>query len=240
MPQSEIDRRHLLKGAVVAAAITPFAAAQGAEGKTVANGRINQSLVFWCFNATGDKWDIETTCKNAVALGLKSVELCGPEHWPTLKKHGLTCAIAPNGMPGAPFMKGFNNPRYHDEVITVTKKMIDACAEAGVPAVIGFTGFKWKDADDAKSGEISREEGEKNCIKGLKDIAGYAEQKKITICIEHLNTRQLAPHERASRLPGRRSRLPVRHPAPGCIATRKTAVRHIPCANHARRHHPAH
>ena len=86
-------------------------------------------------------------------------------------------------------MKGFNNPRYHEEVITRMKKTIDACGDAKVPAVIAFTGYKWKDADDPKSGEISRDEGAANCVAGLKDIAGYAEKDGVTICVEHLNTR---------------------------------------------------
>jgi hydroxypyruvate isomerase len=160
-----------------------------AEGKAVMKGRIKQSAVFWCFNAAGEKWDAETMCKYAVALGLSSVEIIDPEHWPILKKHGLICAIAPNGMPGAPFMRGFNNMNYQDEVISRTKRTIDLCAEAGFPSVIGFTGYKWKDADNPKSGEITRDEGEKNCVKGLKAIAGYAEQKKVTLNIEHLNSR---------------------------------------------------
>ena len=92
-------------------------------------------------------------------------------------------------MPGAPFVKGFNNPKYHEQVIASTKKMIDACADAGVPNVIGFTGYKWRDADDPKSGEIGRAEGADNCVKGLKQVAGYAEKKGVTLCIEHLNTR---------------------------------------------------
>jgi hydroxypyruvate isomerase len=92
-------------------------------------------------------------------------------------------------MPGAPFMKGFNNPRYHGQVIAATTKMIDACADAGVPAVIAFTGYKWNDADDPSSGEISLEEGAANCVRGLKEIAGHAERKGVTICLEHLNTR---------------------------------------------------
>ena len=86
-------------------------------------------------------------------------------------------------------MKGFNNPQYHEEVLTRMKKMIDACAEAGVPNVIAFTGYKWHDADDPKSGEISREEGADNCVKGLKELAGHAEKKGVNVCIEHLNTR---------------------------------------------------
>jgi hydroxypyruvate isomerase len=190
-----LTRRHLLHGAAalgVAAALRPLAEAadeQRAEGRAVTNGRIKQSIVFWCFNTAGEKWDVEKTCQVAKELGCLSVEIVPPADWPTLKKYGLTCAIAPNGMPGAPFMKGFNNPRYHEEVITRTKETIDACAEAGVPSVIGFTGYKWHDADDPKSGEISRDEGAANCIKGLKQVVGHAEKRGVTLCIEHLNTR---------------------------------------------------
>jgi hydroxypyruvate isomerase len=155
----------------------------------VKNGRIKQSVCFWCFNAAGDKWDIEKTCQVARELGCPSVELVDPAQWPVLKKHGLICAMALNGMPGAPFMKGLNNPRYHEEVITRTKKAIDACAEASFPNVIAFTGYKWKDADDPKSGEISRDEGAASCIAGLKELAGYAEKKGVSVCLEHLNTR---------------------------------------------------
>lgn len=190
----ELSRRDLLQATVAAGAAASFTSLGSqtmfaAEEKTVVNGRIQQSIVFWCFNVSGDKWDIEQTCQVAGKLGCKSIEICGPETWPTLKKHGLTCAIAPNGMPGAPFMKGFNNPKYHEEVIATTSKMIEDCAVAGYPSVIGFTGYKWRDAEDPKSGEISREEGADNCVKGLKKIATLAEKKGVTLCVEHLNTR---------------------------------------------------
>ncbi len=189
-----VSRRNLLRGvaaAGAASALAPLTAesAAAAEGKAVQNGRIKQSIVFWCFNSAGEKWDIETTCRITKELGCPSVEIVEPAHWDVLKKYGLICALAPNGMPGAPFMKGFNNPRYHDEVLTTTKKTIDACADARFPAVIAFTGYKWKNADDPKSGEISREEGAEQCVKGLKELALYAEKKGINVCVEHLNTR---------------------------------------------------
>jgi len=152
-------------------------------------GRIKQSLVFWCYNIAGQKWDLDTMCRVAKDLGCGSIELTTPDQWPTLKKHGLTCALAANGMPGAPFMKGLNNPRYHDEVIARTTETIDACAAAGFPAVIAFNGYKWRDADDPTSGEISAEEGAANCVAGLKRLAGHAEKRGVNICIEHLNTR---------------------------------------------------
>ncbi len=152
-------------------------------------GRIKQSIVFWCFNVRGEKWDADKTCSVAKELGVTSIELIGPEHWPTLQKHGLTCAIAPNGMPGEPFKRGFNNPAFHAELLERTTKSIDQCADAKVPSIISFFGYKWKNPDDPKSGEISREEGFANCVKGLKELATHAEKKGVTVCVEHLNTR---------------------------------------------------
>jgi hydroxypyruvate isomerase len=192
MSEADLTRRHLLQGVVAAGAASALATVPqpaAAEDKAVSKGHIKQSVVFWCFNTAGEKWDVEKTCQVARALGCVSVEIVEPEHWDVLKKHGLICAIAPNGMPGAPFMKGFNNPKYQGEVIERTKKTIDACAAAGFPNVIGFSGYKWHDADDPKSGEIPRDEGADNCVKGLKEVAGYAEKKGVTLCVEHLNTR---------------------------------------------------
>ena len=152
-------------------------------------GRIKQSIVHWCFNVAGDKWDTDRICQVAKEIGYGSIELADRSEWPTILKHGLAIAIAPNGMPGAMFMKGFNNPRYHDEVIARTTETIDACVAAGVPKVIAFTGYKWHDADDPASGEISAAEGADNCVQGLKAIAVHAEKQGVTLCLEHLNTR---------------------------------------------------
>ncbi len=152
-------------------------------------GNIRHSIVYWCFNVGGDQWDMDKTCTVAKSLGVESIEICEPEDWPTLKKHGMTCALAPNGMPGAPFEKGLNNTRYHGEVMDATTRMIDLCHDAEFPAVIAFTGYKWRDAQDPTSGEISLEEGAANCVTALKQLARHAEKQNVTICLEHLNTR---------------------------------------------------
>src|SRR5947208_8311627 len=164
-------RREALGSAAAAVALAGLAPLTPAAD---AGGRFPQSIAFWCFNSAGEKWDIDTTCRVAKELGCKSVELAAPEEWGVVKKYGLVCAIAPNGMPGAPFVKGFNNPRYHDEVIARTKKTIDACAEAKFPADIAFTGYKWVNADDPHSGEISRDGGAANCSKAMKRLVGPA------------------------------------------------------------------
>lgn len=190
----EPTRRHLLGyGGVAAATLAacgPDAAGDSEEPWTRAvNGRINQSAVLWCFASSEWAWDAETLAGHAASLGMQSVELVAPEQWPILREHGLTCAIAGNGMPDPPFMKGLNNPRYQGEVIAVTKKTMDACAEGNVPSVIAFNGYKWNDAEDPQSGEISLEEGARNTVEGLKELAAYGEEKDVTVCLEMLNTR---------------------------------------------------
>jgi len=140
-------------------------------------GNIRQSVVYWCYSK---HWSVEETCQHALDLGCESIELVGPKDWPTLKKYGLTCAIAPIDVEGQPFVKGFNNPEYHPWLLDVTKKAIDESADFGCPNVIAFTGF---------SEGFSREDGARNCIDGFKKLAGYAEKKGVTVCLEMLNSR---------------------------------------------------
>lgn len=167
-----------------------LAAAGAAKGHPIAlKGRIKQSIAFWCVNASSWKWDVEKTCQIAKKLGCPSVELVESKHWPILKKHGLTCAIALNELPPPPFVKGLNNLKYHEEVIGTTSRVMDTCAEYGFPSIIAFTGYKWRDAEDPTSGKIPLIEGAENCVIGLKKLAAHAEKKKVMVCLEMLNTR---------------------------------------------------
>ncbi len=188
----QLSRRSLLKtaaGTLAGSALlaSETSAKESTSSAGVRKGRINQSIVNWCF---AKHWKTDAMAKVAVKLGCKSIELISPKQWPILKKHGLTCAIASIDMaPDPPFIKGFNNPKYWERVFAETKRSIAAAAEFGCPNVIAFNGFKYRDATDPKSGEISREEGAANCVKGFKKVIGYAEKKGVTICLEMLNTR---------------------------------------------------
>lgn len=179
------SRREML-AAGAAVAVSGLATSQ--EKKPITNNRIKQSICSWCFTSAGEKWSLDKLCEVAKELGVTSVELLTPDRFGPLKKHGLTCAISSNTMPGG-FKTGFNNTKYHDELVERTSKIIDECAEFGCKSVIAFSGFKWKDPNDPKSGEISMAEGAENCVKGLRRLVAHAEKKGVTICIEHLNTR---------------------------------------------------
>ena len=164
------------------------------DGSAIRNGRIRQAVVAWPYMLFGDKWDLGGVCRAARDLGCPAIDLVGPDDWPTLESAGLTCAVALNGMPAPPYMKGLNNPRYHEEVLARTRRRIEECAQAKVPSVIAFTGYKWRDAENPKSGEIPRDEATANCVKGLKELARDAEKNGVTIVLEHLNTRD-ADHD---------------------------------------------
>ena len=104
-------------------------------------------------------------------------------------RYGLSNALVLNGMPDPVFVHGLNNPRNHEEIFARTNQIIDQCADFGIPNVIGFTGYKWLDADDPASGEISLREGAENTIAGLRELARYAAPRNVTVVLEQFNTR---------------------------------------------------
>lgn len=127
---SSIDRRSLLMSAAglgAAGVLGSEGTADDVDGPVATNGRIRQSLVYWCYNWT---WpDIHDFCKAAVRLGCPSIELLPPKHWPTLKEHGLTCAIA---SAGHTFKQGPNHRENWNVVRERLTESVSACAEHGI------------------------------------------------------------------------------------------------------------
>src|ERR1043166_6298923 len=106
MSDPKLNRRSALKrmggGLALSAAATLPSVVRGADEQQryrVKNGRIQQSVIHWCFKPM----PVEELADHAAKMGLKSVELVTPENWPTLKKLGLVCAISPSHG----FAKGF-------------------------------------------------------------------------------------------------------------------------------------
>lgn len=171
-----LDRRQMLARSAGLAALGGLACQNlsgGDERPAITKGNIRQSVVSWCFTK---HWSVEKICRVASQLGIPSIELVPPEHWPMLKKYGLTCAIASSHS----FEKGMNNPKYQAMCLERLRTTIDKASDFGCPSVITFTGFREDIPDDV---------GMKNCVDGFKQIVGYAEQKKVTLCLEMLNSR---------------------------------------------------
>ena len=178
------------------------------EPAPMRKGRVKQSVVYWCFNARGEKWDAEKTCRSPRTSASRRSNSSAPSTGPPSRSTASPAPSPPNGMPGAPFMHGFNNPQFHAEVVERTGKTIDACADAKFPSVIAFVGYKWPNPDDPKSGEISRDEAFANCVKGLKELAAARrEEGRDGLPRTPQHPRRLGPDEGPPRLPGRRPRL---------------------------------
>jgi len=191
-----ISRRRLLQGAGVFAAASTLStigctAVQKVDKNYRASGdNIRQSVVHWCFGTDPNPISEEELATHAKRLGIASVEIVAPKHYKMLQNMGLRCALGVIDMaPDAPFVKGFNNPHYHDRAIKATKDAIDAASAYDCPAVISFSGYSAVNPDDPKSPHLSREEGIQNCIDGYKKIVGHAEKKGVVISLEVLNTR---------------------------------------------------
>ena len=137
-------------------------------------GKIKHSVCKWCYADI----PLEELCKAAGEIGLQSIELVGPEGWPTLKKYGLTCAM-PWGAEKS-LTEGFNNPRFHDELVANYQAIIPKVADAGFDKIICFSGNR-DGMDD--------ETGLENCVTGLKRLISTAEKHKVTVCMELLNSK---------------------------------------------------
>src|SRR4030042_1772707 len=179
MTSDKISRRTLIRntalaaaGAAVAAGAKSLAATPAEVTRVGKNGRINQSVSKWCYG----KLSLDELCIASKNLGLKAIDLLGPGDCPTLKKHGLACSMTNTHGLG----KGLNRKEQHQECLAQIREAIDATAEYGYPNVISFPGNREGMPDDV---------GIENTVIALKQIAAHAEQKKVNICLEYLNSK---------------------------------------------------
>jgi hydroxypyruvate isomerase len=90
-----MQRREFIRSGVGAGAttLTSLAATSGSAraqssrlgGEGAAAGEINQSVCKWCF----PNISLEDLAVQAKRIGIQSIELLGPNDFPTLKAHGL-------------------------------------------------------------------------------------------------------------------------------------------------------
>jgi hydroxypyruvate isomerase len=175
--QSAFSRRTLLGGMAGAAAFGAVWPLGGLASATERKGRIKQSACFMCYKAYLARHNIsfDQFAAACARMGLRSIEQTDPSQWPTLKKHGLICAMSTHHC--GP--KGLNRIKNHDECLAKLRQSIDVTSAAGFPNVITMSGFR-EGMDD--------EEGLANCVIALKALAPYAERKRVTVCLELLNS----------------------------------------------------
>src|SRR5687767_15126445 len=173
---SRWDRRSMMKAAGVGALAAvggPLAEARADEEEPLVNGNIKQSVCRWCYGNI----PLEELAAEAKRIGYQSIELVTPAEFPTVKAAGLTCAM----LSGACKIEDcFNRKENHDQLEKVLREHIEFAAANGLPNVICFSGNRRG---------MSDEEGLANCAAGLKRVVGFAEEKKVTICMELLNSK---------------------------------------------------
>jgi hydroxypyruvate isomerase len=172
-----ITRRTVLRTSALGSLAAMTGAIHGAAELQAAGplkGNIHHSACRWCYGGIA----LKELCRAAKEIGIQSIDLLGPEDWKTVQDFGLTCAMASGA--GMGIEKGFNREDYHDQLVESYEKLIPLAAEAGLPNVICFSGNR-NGLDD--------EEGIEICARGLKRLMKLAEQKKVNVVMELLNSR---------------------------------------------------
>jgi hydroxypyruvate isomerase len=175
-------RRGLLRaaGAAVAAGMgaarfgAPDGFAQDATPPT-ARGRLRQSVARWCFGTL----PLDELARRAARIGYRGIDLLGPDEWAVVARHGLVCPLAMLGGP-LTIERGLNRLEHHPAILEALRRGIDLAAAAGVPSIVCFSGNR---------AGMSDEEGLANCARGLLEVAGHAERRRVNLCLELLNSK---------------------------------------------------
>jgi len=137
-------------------------------------GQIKQSVSRWCYQ----KIALDDLCTYAAQIGLKAIDLLGPEEYEVPARHGLICSMAYAG--GGDIPNALNRIENHAKIEEGFLKNIPLAAKNGIPNVITFSGNR---------AGMSDEEGAKNCIIGLNRVKKIAEDHGVNICMELLNSK---------------------------------------------------
>lgn len=173
---TKLSRRNILKSAISGATIVSIPSMSWAEQKDPIRrkGQIKQSVSRWCYQ----KIALEELCAYAAQIGLKGIDLLGPDEYEIPGRHGLVCSMAYAG--GGEIPTALNRVENHARIEEGFRKNIPLAAKAGVPNVITFSGNR---------AGMSDEEGAKNAIAGLNRVKKIAEDNGVTICLELLNSK---------------------------------------------------
>jgi hydroxypyruvate isomerase len=175
-------RRREFLAAVAATGVAAAARAQtpvaGAAGR---KGRIKQALMRFNFGRDSTL-SFDDMCREAARMGFHGFDLVGPPDWPTLKKYGLVCTMAP--AMGVTIRDGLIRPELHEPIEQSMHSEIDQCATNGWPNFITVGGERRG---------IGSEEGKDRAAALLNRVKAHAEDKGVTICIEVVNSKYTDP-----------------------------------------------
>jgi hydroxypyruvate isomerase len=172
MNLSHINRRSALKAGGAGLGALAAAPLFAADEPRKVNDNIKQSVCAWCYKMTPEK-----LAEEAKTIGYRSVELLSPEQIKKVKAVGLTCAVMRSA---CPIGDGLNRKDNHDKIVKQLEADIEFAVAENIPNVLCMSGNRKGMADD---------EGMDNCAAGLKRVMKFAEEKKITVLMEGLNSK---------------------------------------------------
>src|SRR5690606_33662051 len=135
---------------------------------------IHHSACHWCY----EDIPMEELLQHCNTLGIKAMDLVGPEEWPLLKKYNIHASMCWGAELG--LTDGWCDPKFHAQLIKNYSEMIPKVAEAGYTNLICFSGNR-RGMDDSV--------GLQNCSNGLKQILPLAEKHNVIIHMELLNSK---------------------------------------------------
>ncbi|MGH7547544.1 MAG: hydroxypyruvate isomerase family protein [Gemmatimonadales bacterium] len=139
-------------------------------------GRLKQSVCRWPFQQI----PLATFCRAAAAMGLAAVDLLGSEDWERLHDYGLVCSMGYPAIRRDFIAVGFNDRANHPMLLRELEAAIPLAARHGVPNLIAMFGNRQGKSDA---------EAIDTCAAGLNRIKALAEDQRVTICLELLNSK---------------------------------------------------
>jgi len=170
-----MDRRAAV-AALGAAAFGSALKGSASPGPRLSVGRLKQSVSRWPYRQI----PLPEFARAAVGMGLAAIDLLGPEDWDPVREVGLVCSM---GYPTARndfIARGFNDRANHRMLLQELEETLPLAARHGVPNVIAMFGNR-RGKSDAEAID--------NCVAGLNQIKAQAEARRVTICLELLNSK---------------------------------------------------
>lgn len=171
-----LSRRDALRaGALAAAAVAATRQAVSAEAPTKARRRIKQSFSWGVYMRRAK--DPLQRIKTAADVGFASIEMGPEKHWKAIQDAGMQVAIfVGNSSLGNAFVDPKNWDRNERQVLDNIKK----AEKYGIKTLLLLTGNR-RGRSDAECMD--------NCTKFLSRVVKAAEQAKIRLCPELLNSK---------------------------------------------------
>lgn len=172
----KVSRRSILKGLGMAGwLLAPPFRGFAEEKAPLSRGRFKQALCWGCFQREGVT--PQRLIQEAKRVGYQGFDMPPREQWDAIREAGMRISII---VGHGTLTEGLNDPKNHSRIEEELLKNIDLAVQYEIPALICFSGNRRGRSD---------QEGLENTVKGLQRVVKVAEEKKVTLCVELLNSK---------------------------------------------------